>query len=372
LIEFEKALNYYEKEGLAEKVAAIEVNIGVMHNIVGNEIEAEASWGKALQINRSIGNLNSEGTLLLNNGVHYFEQLNFDKAIEYYKRAHTIFLSLGSKSKEGLVLSNLGEIYYTTCEYQNAIDALDEAKLIFSKADNLEELIPLLLLLGYIHFTIGNIKELNDLNDQLSTLLNNSQTQEKYKSEKILLNYLQLILDGKEIQISELEMVRNDFLEKEDFKNYVAVNTILLNYFINLNLFSKAEEELINLSFIEVCSKNNLYSANREYLLGKVALLHNSDNSSSPIEHFEKAYEFLSNESIVELTWKVLFALAETYTERGNFNKAKNFIIYARDIIYLIAENIETTQFKTAYLQKEERRAAIEILEKLHSDKGAL
>ena len=94
--------------------------------------------------------------------------------------------------------------------------------------------------------------------------------------------------------------------------------------------------------------------------------MHETDDTLSPIEYFEKAYGLLAEESIVELTWKVLFALVETYTKRGNIIKAKNFIIYARDLIYLIAENIETTHIKTAYLQKEERRTAIEILEKLH------
>jgi hypothetical protein len=164
-----------------------------------------------------------------------------------------------------------------------------------------------------------------------------------------------------------LETIRDNYLEKEDFKNYVTVNTILLNYLIKLKLFAKAIEELNNNSFIEVSKQNNIFEANREYLFGIVSSMHVTDDMLSPIEHFEKAYALLAEESIVELTWKVLFALAETYNERGNFNKAKNFIIYARDIIYLIVENIESTNFKTAYLQKEERRTAIEILEKLHN-----
>ena len=140
-----------------------------------------------------------------------------------------------------------------------------------------------------------------------------------------------------------------------------------LNYLIKLELFSKAIEELNKNSFIKVSKQNNIFEANREYLLGIVSSTHVTDDTLTPVEHFEKAYALLAEESIVELTWKVLFALAETYKERGNFNKAKNFIIYARDLIYLIAENIETTHFKAAYLQKEERRTAIEMLEKLQN-----
>ncbi len=370
LLQFEKALSCYEKEGLLSKEAAIEVNIGVMHNIIGNKDLAEASWKKALNINRSIGNLVQEGVLLLNNGVHYFENINFVVAIDYYKRAYNIFLSLGNTKNRGLALSNLGEVYFIVCEYQNAFEALEESKIILGESDNLEEFIPVLVLLAHFHFTIGNIKDLTNLNNETLKLLENPEVKKKYKSEIMLLNNLSLIATGKEIQIEDLKVIRDEYFDKEDLKNYVTVNLILLNYLLDSKKISEAMDELNKLRFIEVCEKNNIYNASREYLLGEVSSSNGHNDSSSPIEHYEKAYELLSDESIVELTWRVLFALAESYTQRGNFNKAKNFIIYARDLIYLIAENIETTHFKTAYLQKEERRTAIEILEKLHNVYG--
>jgi len=367
LIQFEKALSCYEKEGLLSKVAAVEVNIGVMNNIIGNKDLAETSWKKALNINRSIGNLEQEGVLLLNNGVHYFENINFVVAIDYYNRAHNIFLSLGRKVNEGLALSNLGEVYFITCDYQNSFEVLEEAKIILEESDNLEEFIPVLVLLAHFHFTIGNFKDLTNLNNETLKLLENTEVKKNYTSEIMLLNNLDLIATGKEIQIEDLKLIRDEYLSKEDFKNYVTVNLILLNYLLESKKFSEATEELNDSQFVEVCETNNIYNASREYLLGKVSSINGRNDSSSSIEHYEKAYELLSDASIIELTWKVLFALAESYTKRGNFNKAKNFIIYARDLIYLIAENIETTHFKTAYLQKEERRAAIEILEKLHN-----
>jgi len=367
LLHFEKALSCYEKEGLLSKVAAIEVNIGVMNNIIGNKDLAEASWNKALNINRSIGNLAQEGTLLLNNGVYYFQNINFALAIDYYQRAHNIFLSLGSKVNEGITLSNLGEVYITICEYQNAFVVLEEAKIIFEELDNIEELIPVLILLCQFYFTIGDYKQIEPIYKNIKSFINKSQLNDKYENELLMIKNLTLIADEKEIDISVLETIRDNYLEKEDFKNYVTVNTILLNYLIKLELFSKAIKELNNNSFIEVSKQNNIFEANREYLFGIIASMHLTDDTLSPIEHFEKAYALLAEESIVELTWKVLYALVERYNERGNFNKAKDFTIYARDLIYLIAENIETTQIKTAYLQKEERRKAIEILEKLQN-----
>jgi serine/threonine protein kinase/tetratricopeptide (TPR) repeat protein len=365
LSNFQKTLEYYTKIGLNNKIAAIEVNMGVMYNIIGDKKNAEASWSRALELNRSVGNISQEGALLINNGKYYFDELDFEKAIEYYKRAYNIFLSLGGKVNQGIALSNLGEVYFTICEYQNSFEVLEEAKILFEKLDNIEELVPVLVLLCHFYFTVGDYKQIDPLYESATSIIEKSQLDKKYKNELLLIKNLMLIAEEEEIEISVLETIRDNYLEKEDFLNYVTVNTILLNYLIKFKLFAKAIEELNNNSFLEVSKQNKIFEANREYLFGIVSSMHVTDDTLSPVEHFEKAYELLSDESIVELTWKVLFALFESYKERGNFNKAKNFIIYARDLIYLIAENIETTHFKTAYLQKEERRTAIEKLEKL-------
>ena len=157
--------------------------------------------------------------------------------------------------------------------------------------------------------------------------------------------------------------MKEHYLKKDNIKNFAFITTHYSNYLIENKEFPNALEELNNSEFIKICNDNIIFRANREYLLGLVSRYFSYDNSSPAIEHFEEAYKLLEEEGIVELTWKVLFALAESYSERGNFNKAKNFIIYTRDLINSIAENIETTQFKTAYLQKEERLKAMQKLE---------
>lgn len=362
LDDFLEALKCYKRAGLTSKVAAIEVNIGNVYNLLGDSNKAEFHWKTALDLNLSVGNLEQEGVLLLNNGIYYFDKADFEECIKHYKRAHKIFLSLGNNKNQGISLSNLGEAYLTTCDYQKAFDALEEARSIFESSKNLDELIPVLLLFGYFYLILGTVDKLEELYKEVSLLLNDSHLKEKYQKELSLLKIIKSVSSDEEIEIEELKAVRDGYLKKEDLRNYVTVSTILLNYLIKLNLFTEALEELNKPQFIEVCSKNDIYNANREYLLGMVSSSFDSGSSSSHLKHFEKAYDLLSDESIVELTWKVLFALAQSYGERGNLSKAKNFVIYSRDIINLIAENIEPTQFKTAYLQKEERRAAMDKL----------
>ena len=361
--EFFKALEYYKQADLKDKVAAIEVNIGNVYNLQGDSKNAELHWKNALNLNLSIGSLEQEAVLLLNNGIYYADKANFEESKVSYLRAHKIFLSLGNTKNQGITLTNLGEVYFTTCEYQNALNALRGSKTIFEQTQNVEELVAVNVLLGFLYFTIGSHNKLNEIYEETSDLLKKHNAEKKYNCESALLKNINSLLSGQSIVMEEFIEVRTYYLEKEEFKIYVTVSTILLNYLINSGLFLQAEEELENPVFIKVCDNNNFYKGIREYFWGRLSLLSNSGNSSKSIEYFERAYNYLIDQSIGELTWKVLLSLAEVYTIRGLHNKAKNFIIYARDLINLIAENIESTQLKSAYLQQEERRTALENLE---------
>jgi hypothetical protein len=66
------------------------------------------------------------------------------------------------------------------------------------------------------------------------------------------------------------------------------------------------------------------------------------------------------------LTWKILFAISELYIERGNLNKAKKFVIYTRELIYFIAEKMDSPRLRAAYLQQNERFRTLRKLESFY------
>lgn len=86
----------------------------------------------------------------------------------------------------------------------------------------------------------------------------------------------------------------------------------------------------------------------------------------SPLEYFESAFSKLESESISELTWKVLIATTEVYIERGNYHKAKKPRIYAWELINLIAESVTNPRIRVKYLEKRERKNALDLLKKLN------
>jgi hypothetical protein len=106
--------------------------------------------------------------------------------------------------------------------------------------------------------------------------------------------------------------------------------------------------------------------AEREYFLGIVSKNFKSDKLLSPLVHFEKAFDLIKDKSITELTWKVVFEISELYIERGNYTEAKRYVIYARELIYFIAEKLESPQLRAAYLKNTERLETLKKLEKFY------
>ena len=78
----------------------------------------------------------------------------------------------------------------------------------------------------------------------------------------------------------------------------------------------------------------------------------------------KKPMILLTNISITELTWKILFDLYMIYSKRGNISRMKEFGNYANQIIFYIADQIKSSKLKKLYLEKPERQKAISFLER--------
>jgi hypothetical protein len=141
---------------------------------------------------------------------------------------------------------------------------------------------------------------------------------------------------------------------------------IIIRILINEKNYEVAYKKLMNEELIEICSQNSILEAQREYFLGIISKNIKSDKLLPPLVYFEKAYDLIRDEYINELTWKVLFEISELYIERGNLTKAKYFVTYTRELIYFIAEKIESPHLRAAYLRNRERMNTLKKLESFY------
>jgi len=367
LFNFEKAEKNFSEANSKLKVSIMEMNLGNIYNIKADYKRAEFYWNKSLETNQLIGNLEQEALLLLNYGIYHYEKLSFEKAVENYQRAFSIFVSLGNKKGEGLIQYNLGETYFLTCEYQKAFDALKSAKNIFNKLQNTNEELESLFLLGKLYYTLGDLKQLNLILEDFKTNFRGNDLGEKNENN---FNYLGQLYHLSKVElninfennIEELRNIRKSFLLQGDKFHYFNSATVIINLLLKLKLFDEALEELTKEEFVDISKEKYLYNAEREYLMGKLASLDPAPYHQPSIEFFNSAYELIKEEEVIELTWKVLFALGSTFWERGNLGKAKEYIFHSKSLLEFIANNITDQKLKKLYLQTEERKSSLEQL----------
>ena len=366
---FQNAKNKFAEASQPARIAGAEVNIGNIYSIQKNYEKAEMHWKNASQVNQSIGNLEQEGILLQSLGTFYFYRANYGLSIQFYLRAQSIFISLGNDIGQGQILSNLGEVYLSLCEYQDSFNSLLKAQQFFEKMQNYAELCDVLFIVGKLYFKIGFYSKL----EKTSLIFNSSYSKLASHGNYELLGKLldQWILISKSTTLStkNLNLITNEFLKNEDSKNFLECTFLLINLLINQGRYNEAIEEVLKSELMDLCSQNSILEAEREYFLGIISKNFTSNSLLPPLVYFEKAYELIKDQNISELTWKVLYEISELYIERGNLTKAKHFVMYTRELIYLIAERIESPHLRAAYLRQEERLNTLKKLESFYPQK---
>ncbi|HSL89800.1 MAG TPA: hypothetical protein VK870_10890, partial [Ignavibacteriaceae bacterium] len=164
-----------------------------------------------------------------------------------------------------------------------------------------------------------------------------------------------------------------EYQRSKDKRNYLELLVVFINYYLQQKTID--DKVLLNILFSDNCLKdseqNKLFKAYREYFLGKIALRMTDPRLLPPIEHFERAFSIIENETITELTWKVLTAISDSYLERGFINKAKKPLIYASELLNYIADKIKKSDFRTKYLNDNERKKVFNNLKLLNTPMAA-
>jgi tetratricopeptide (TPR) repeat protein len=363
---FKNAKSQFVESNQPIRIAGAEVNIGNVYNILSNYKKAEEHWQSASHINQSIGNLEQEGVLRQSLGVFYFNRGKYELALESYLKARNVFLSLGNEIAVGQNLWNLAEVYVTLCEFQEALNLLKKAKIYFERINNYKELSDVLFLICKLFFKIGINQMLEETIQKYKENNKNIKLKSELRVHESLLNQMLFISRSEAVSVNELSLICNEFYTQSDTHNYIETSFLLIKVLMNKKNNIEALAELNKAELIELCSQNSILEAQREYFLGIISKNIKSDKLLPPLVYFEKAYDLIRDEYINELTWKVLFEISELYIERGNLTKAKYFVTYTRELIYFIAEKIESPHLRAAYLRNRERMNTLKKLESFY------
>jgi serine/threonine protein kinase/Tfp pilus assembly protein PilF len=361
---FKKSLGYFNEVGQLDKVASMENNLANIYHILREKDKAEIHWKNALKLNSSIGDLQQQGGILINFGIFYFNNCNFDLAVEQYQKAKNILQAFGDKNYLGFTFTNLGEAQLLLCEYESAIVSLKQSIKIFDEIGVIIEKSEALFILAKLYFELGQKTYfLNILEDYKKNL-------ELEGSKKLLdkFQYLKLLselFDYNYIQnLTKLFNIR-DNLKDNDIFNYCNLEIILIENFITLKQFDQALNEINDPEFLDISKENVYFKAYRNYLLGRISEYHTTNELEPAINYFIKAYEGIKDTSITELTLQIINSLYDNYLARGNTSKVKEYANYLNHLISYVSGQLSDEKLRETYLEKKNIKGILTKINKL-------
>lgn len=361
-----KAIDEFEKTNSFGKLAGIYVNLSYICFNIGDREMSNIYFEKAIEVNSKIGNYEQQAKLFVNQGVMLLEELKYEEAILLFRKSKLFFRLQNNKYLESICDLNLGEACLKSCDYHNAYESLMESQEKFNLIGNVEEELRVLFLLGKFWFIIGDRTELEKIINQFEYYsYTKSFVTDEHSNTYEFLKLMLMIVNDDHIPVDRIIIL----LEKVGETNMNLVGDlffIMLERYCYTNRINDSLYIIKKPAFSKLANRSNYFAAYLDYINGLIVRNEKIEGMNSPLEYFESAYSKLENESISELTWKVLVAITEMYLERRNYHRAKKPRLYALELINLIADSISNPRIRAKYLDKKERKDALDILKKLN------
>lgn len=172
--DYPKALEYYNNAYLISKDLAIEALQADILTLVASIYTKKAEYNKSIELNIQVlrlrdkiserspddlSNLNGKADAVNNIGNIYYYQGKYSEALEYYKKA----LSLYERSKDEIRLAagynNVGLIYRMMEKPETSLEYRKKALKIYEKINNKEGLFTVNLGIGILYFQNKNLNK---------------------------------------------------------------------------------------------------------------------------------------------------------------------------------------------------------------------
>lgn len=137
------------------------ISLAIAHNYQSKSSVADSFLQVALPIAIKTGNRSSQGNIYNNLGMSYFDNFDYQKSLQYYFRALTIFEDLKNETKYASTLNNIANLYYTLKEYDKALNYHFQSLAITRKLGDKSKIASSLYNIGLVYI---------DKNDPLKAL----------------------------------------------------------------------------------------------------------------------------------------------------------------------------------------------------------
>ncbi|WP_206044056.1 tetratricopeptide repeat protein [Geitlerinema sp. P-1104] len=166
LASWERALEFFREIGDRAGEGLTLGNLGSAYSSMGQYQRAITFHEQSLAIAREIGARTGEGRALGNLGIAYRNLGQYERAIDFYEQSLVLFREIGDRAGEGSALGNLGVAYYNLGQYERAIDFYEQSLVLFREIGDRAGEGRVLGNLGNVYDSLGQYERAIDFYEQ--------------------------------------------------------------------------------------------------------------------------------------------------------------------------------------------------------------
>lgn len=362
---FMEALKYYEAIGERTKVINSMNNIGNALSANGKFADAISYWDKAYSASQAYGTANQQAQILNNLGIASFSLRNYSKAEEYYLRARKLYERIDSQIGIAYSLSNIGEVRFAEGDLEAAIASWGEAKALYEAMETPHGHLECCLHLAGALFRLGDEQNMHVQLTEAAELIKGKSLETFMPKMHILMGQLHTLRKDYVSAAEEFGKARSALESSSSAEQYwqcmvyAAECQIRLGYPVKASeMLHEAASQASKLGFSKVV-------AEAMFQLGTIATEKPEALSEKAIVYFKKGLDAITKEPVSEITWKLAFALAREYHERGQSERAREYLVKTKLVVQFFLSRFKSQKMRERYLetdQKDKVLAAIETI----------
>ncbi len=360
---FGEALKKYEELNEKTQVTNSMNNIGNALSAKGDFAQAISFWERALKASQEFGTVVQQAQIQNNLGIAHYNLKQYKKAKDFYGEARSMYERINSRIGLAYALTNLGEVLFAEGEYEAALGRWNEGKQLYASMDNAQALAETCLHLANVLFRIGDPSAMAAQLDEANRLIQDRKL-ETFSARYDYLRGLCLFAQKDFVGAEQLLTKSREAYRTERSKDMYWLSTLRLAEAMHGQGKSKEAVALISelLKTNEV-KKFPMIVAEANYQTGVIAMARPEVVPEKAISFFKQGIEAIAKEPVSETTWKLTFALAREYYERGQRDRAKEFLLKTKLVVQFFLSHFQSPELKQCYLAVDQKQNVLSTIE---------
>lgn len=362
---FGEALKRYES--LNERIQVINSmnNIGNALSAKGDAPKAIEFWSRALKESQEFGSTNQQAQIYNNLGIAHYTLKKFDKAKGFYAEARRRYERVNSMLGLATVLMNLGEVLLAEGEYEAALQRLLEANDLYTTMENSYFQVQSGLYIAQTLLMLGNPGGALPRLEEAERLIRDKKQESFLARHRYLRGMVRIRQNRPNDALPDLQEAIEAGLKEKAGEVVWLAQIRLAECMMKLGRKGDALEIVNAVLANEGASAQRHIVAEADFLLGTLASGEAGHRLDRPIMYFKHGLDSIAHEPVSEMTWKLAFALAREYYERGQREKAKEFLLKTRLILQFFLSHFTSNELKKSYLAVDDKERVFSTIERI-------